>query len=314
MLAARDAMAAEERTVTPVLPSFASAFEGHIQWGSHIEEILMPHLHPGRFVAAPSIVTSMGAAMKVNYTAKMATRLYRHFNERKDGVPVPPTHTYVGASKVLYMHEDVARIFALWLENQGSKRQRQSKKRAASAITAAPTTTGPAAAAAVAISSSSSYASSPDSTTSPSLPLQEIDTNIIIVPPAAAAATQSKPAKCPRMEKEEERTLALGELKFRIAELRENAKFLLHFTKTEFLPTDETAAEINDLLLCYETVVVSRALKDVDEYLTQYCPSAVSKIDWKRLSYRKPAAPSIPDVEQIFSMQPIPCPVPLLSK
>jgi len=305
MLAARDALAAEERTVTPVLPSFASAFEGHIQWGSHIEEILMPHLHPGRFVAAPSIVTSMGAAMKVNYTAKMATRLYRHFNERKDGVPVPPTHTYVGASKVLYMHEDVARIFALWLENQGSKRQRQSKKRAASAIT-----TGPAAtAAADAISSSSS----PDSTTSPSLPLQEIDTNIIIVPPAAAA-TQSKPAKCPRMEKEEERTLALGELKFRIAELRENAKFLLHFTKTEFLPTDETAAEINDLLLCYETVVVSRALKDVDEYLTQYCPSAVSKIDWKRLSYRKPAAPSIPDVEQIFSMQPIPCPVPLLSK
>ena len=89
MLAARDVMAAEERIEAPVLPASASAFEGQIQWGNPIEEVLMPHLHPGRFVAAPSVVTSMGAVMKVNYTGKMATRLYRHFNERKDGVAVP---------------------------------------------------------------------------------------------------------------------------------------------------------------------------------------------------------------------------------
>ena len=98
----------------------------------------------------------------------------------------------------------------------------------------------------------------------------EIDTNI----PAAAA--QPKPAKCARTEKRR-RSQALADLKFRISELQENAKFFLNFTKTEFLPVDETATELTDLLFSYETVVISRALKDVDDYLTKYCPFSDQK-------------------------------------
>lgn len=306
MLAAADALAAAaEEMETPVLPPLATVFEERLELANPIEIALMPQLHPGRFVATPSVVTNMGAAMGVNYTSSMSMRLWKHFNTRRGAAPVPATHTYVSALKVLYLHEDVARIFAIWLEARGSEKraetERKSKKRAV------PTTTGPAAAAV-----SSSSASSPDSTSSPSMPLQEIDTNIM----PHAAASQPKLAKCARIEKdyeeeEEGYTRALAVLKRRIAALRENAKFWLNFTNKEFLPADETAAELTDLLLSYETVVVSRALKDVDEYLKQYCPEAISKVNWTRLSFRKSAAPTLPDVEQIFSMQPIPCPVPL---
>lgn len=304
-MAAMDSTRAEEGA-SPVLPAVAAVYEWQLVLADFIEVSLMPQLHPGRFIAAPSVVTTMGAALGVNYTAKMSTRLWKHFNERRGAGPVPPTHTYVSALKVLYLHEDVARLFAQWLEAQGSKKrtetERQSKKRAP-----------------------------PVTTTARALPLQEVDTNAAapVKQPAAKRASRNSSTltvasdqldqECAKAlaaltrRKDQERSQALADLKFQISELAKQGTFLLHFTKTEFLPVEDTVKDITKILFAFEPSVIALALKEVDEYLTKFCPEAVSKIDWKTLCSERPAVPlPLPDVAIIF--EPLPNPVSLICK
>lgn len=120
---------ATQQQQRPVLPNSAAIYETAL--------VCSERSAGQRFISEPSIVAGMATALTTPYYPSQNARLWTSFIKRASAeyLRLSDAHSFIDpVTKVLFLHEDVARDFASWLEAHWTKKRENKKQRALRAI------------------------------------------------------------------------------------------------------------------------------------------------------------------------------------